>query len=125
MSSSNYLENKLVDHVTGVATYTPPTGLYAKLHTGDPGEDGTANASAETTRKQVTFGTSSGGSATNTNTPTWTNLPAAESISYASIWDAATAGNCLYISEVISPAISVAVGEGISFNAGQISIQQQ
>ena len=40
---TTYLANKWLDLVRGVA-FTAPTGLYVKLHTGDPGPAGTANA---------------------------------------------------------------------------------
>lgn len=67
--------------------------LYAKLHTGDPGAAGTANASAETTRKAMTFGAASGGSATQTGTVSWASWTAgSETITDVSYWTAATAG---------------------------------
>ena len=37
---SNDLENKLLDHLLGVAEYTPPLALSFALFPGDPGEDG-------------------------------------------------------------------------------------
>ncbi len=67
--------------------------LYAKLHTGDPGAAGTANASAETSRKQMTFAAASGGSATQTGTVSWTTWSAGtETITDISYWTAATNG---------------------------------
>ena len=48
MSISNYAELKILDHTTGRAAWTAPSGVYLKLHTGDAGEDGTANAATET-----------------------------------------------------------------------------
>ncbi len=67
--------------------------LYAKLHTGDPGAAGTANASAETTRKAMTFGAASAGVATQTGTVSWAAWTAgSETISHVSYWTAATAG---------------------------------
>lgn len=95
MSLSNYLENKLVDHVCGGSAFTQPSGVYAKLHTGDPGEDGTANAATETTRKALSFGAASGGVATQSGTASWTNVAATETVTHISLWDASSAGNCL------------------------------
>ncbi len=67
--------------------------LYAKLHTGDPGSAGTASASAETTRKAMTFGSASGGSASQTGSVSWTSWTAgSETISHVSYWTASTGG---------------------------------
>lgn len=99
MSLSNYLEDALLNHIRDGATFTPPADLYVKLHTGDPGEAGTSNASAETTREIVTFGAASGGSMVSNGTqPEWTSWPAPadnETITHFSIWDNVSAGNCL------------------------------
>ncbi len=66
---------------------------WLRLHTGDPGSAGTANASAETTRKQLSFAAPSAGSSVAT-AASWTGWSAgAETISYFSIWDASTGGN--------------------------------
>lgn len=92
MSLSNYLEDVLLDHIR--TTYT----IYVRLHTGDPGEAGTANASGETDRKLVTFNAASGGAMTSSNEPEWTNWKTAhagETITHFSLWTASTAGNCL------------------------------
>ena len=67
--------------------------LYAKLHTGDPGAAGTTAASAETTRKAMTFGSASAGVATQTGTVSWTAWTAgSETISHVSYWTASTGG---------------------------------
>lgn len=71
------------------------TGItpYVQLHTGDPGAAGTANASAETERKEVTFAAPSAGSST-ASAVSWASWDAGdETISHCSVWDAATDGN--------------------------------
>ena len=43
---SNYLENAWANTIRGGGNgtnYTAPAAVYVKLHTGAPGEDGTAN----------------------------------------------------------------------------------
>jgi hypothetical protein len=40
MSMSNYLEDKVIDHMLRNQAFTPPTTVYASLHTSDPGETG-------------------------------------------------------------------------------------
>jgi hypothetical protein len=75
-------------------TYTAVTP-YIKLHTADPGAAGTTAASAETTRKALSFAAPSAGSSAATQV-TWTAWAAGtETISHFSIWDASTAGNLL------------------------------
>jgi len=92
MSFANTTENYVMDHIAGTS-WTAPTALYIKLHTGDPGEDCTSLPSAETTRKVVTFGAASGGTVTSNSTASWTSWTAgSETISHVSIWTHLTAG---------------------------------
>lgn len=90
------LANKILDHLRGGTAWTQPAGIYAKLHTGDPGAAGTANPSAVTTRVVITHAAASGGSTTSNGTaPSW-SMTASETIAYVSFWDASTAGNFLW-----------------------------
>ena len=90
------LANRWLDMLGGTA-FTAPTGSHVKLHTGDPGAAGTANASAETDRAEVTWAAASAGSKAMSGTLSWTSWNAGtETISHLSIWDASTAGNCLW-----------------------------
>jgi len=68
--------------------------VYVQLHTGDPGAAGTANVSAgDSTRKQVTHNSASGGSASmDTFSGEWTNSDGLERITHVSFWTAATSG---------------------------------
>src|SRR5690349_9890279 len=91
------LANKWLDMLAGTA-FTAPTTTAVKLHTGDPGSAGTANASAETTRKALTWSAASAGSkAITTTLPSWTSWSVGtETISHISVWDATSAGNFLF-----------------------------
>ena len=105
MSFSDYLENAILDN------YFTDGDIYVKLHVGDPGEDGTANAASETTRKVVaTWAAASGGSKASSAAVSWTNYPATETVSHVSLWDASTSGNC-FGSGALSSSISM-VGPG-------------
>jgi hypothetical protein len=73
---------------------TAPAGVYIKLHTGDPGAAGTANASAVTTRNQVTFAAPSGNAIALSALATYA-MTATETITHVSFWDASTSGNFL------------------------------
>lgn len=119
-----HLANKMLDHLRGGTTWTAPSGLYVKLHIGDPGAAGTGNPAAETDRVQGTFGTAaSGGAISNTAQLQWTNVAATETYSHASVWDASTAGNCLYTGTFPVP---VAVSAAGTFTAaiGEVDISQ-
>jgi hypothetical protein len=91
------LANKWLD-MLGATAFTAPTNTYMKLHTGDPGSAGTSNASAETTRKILSWAAASAGSkAIQATLPSWTSWSAgSETITHCSVWDNLTAGNFLY-----------------------------
>ncbi len=95
---SNYLENALVDHVLGGTAYTQPTNLYVALHTAAPTETcATGEVSGNGYARQLTtFGAASGGSASNNSAESWTASGGNwGTITHFSIWDAASAGNCI------------------------------
>ncbi len=121
MSFSNFLEDELLDHVFGGAAYTAPTNIYVKLHTGDPGEDCTANAATETTRVEATFGTSSGGTISNDAAVEWTNVSTTETYSHGSLWDNSTAGNCLGAG-AFGSSVAVTAGDNFTIPIGDLDI---
>jgi hypothetical protein len=69
--------------------------LWLKLHTGDPSAAGTSNVAAgDTTRKQATMASASGGSKAMTGSAgPWTNGGTSETIAALSGWTASTAGS--------------------------------
>lgn len=77
-----------VYRATAYSAVTP----WIKLHIGDPGSVGTANASAVTTRNQLTLAAPSGNSAVLSAISNY-SMTTTETISHISIWDASTAGN--------------------------------
>jgi len=92
-----------------------------KLHTGDPGSAGTANASANTNRVQVNFAAASAGAIALTGTaPQWT-ANATETVSHLSFWDAATSGNILCSSQLATPR-SVVSGDTMTLNTCTVSL---
>lgn len=102
MSISNYAEEKLLDAIGGTSFGT--SGTYLKLHTGDAGEDGTANAAGEYSLQSCSFSAASSGSMALSGTVSWTNVSTNETLSHWSLWDANTldgvtnqpTGNCLW-----------------------------
>lgn len=103
-------------NVYRATNYTAPASVWLKLHTGDPGSAGTANASAETDRKEVTFAAPSGGSMT-ASAVSWTSWDAgAETISHVSLWSASTAGTFLQ-SGALSASKSITNGDTLNVTA--------
>lgn len=121
MSIANYAELKILDHLTGTASWTAPSSVYLKLHTGDPGEDGTANAASETTRQAASFASAASGSIVTDATVEWSGVAATETYSHWSMWDASTAGNCLW-SGALSSSVSVTAGDTFRITALTLSL---
>lgn len=121
MSYSDYLEDAIQDHIHGGATYTQPTTLYFGLYSVAPTDAGggtelTGNGYA---RQAVTFGASSGGVASNTNTVTFTASGGDWSAAiHGGIFDALTAGNMLEHNTITS--VTVTDGSDLVYNAGDI-----
>lgn len=111
------LANKWLDMLGGTA-FTAPATVAVKLHTGDPGSAGTANASAETTRKALTWSAASAGSkAITTTLPQWATWSAgSETITHISVWDSTTAGNFLF-SAALSASKSITNGDTLNLTA--------
>lgn len=119
--ASNYLENAIANHFFRNSSQTSPTTVYAKLHTGDPGEDGTNNAAGESTRKSITFGAPSNGVISNTAAVTWTSVSTTETYNGVSIWDASSGGNCLGGS-TLTASKAVTAGDDAEFAVGALTI---
>jgi len=120
VSISNYLENAILDAV-GNNTALQVAQAYVKLHTGDPGEAGTSNAAGETTRKSVSFAAASGGSMASDADAAWTNVSTAETLTHVSLWDNATAGNCLWTG-ALTASKTVAVGDNFTIPSGSLTL---
>jgi hypothetical protein len=109
MTISNFLEDKLLDTLSGTSYSASAT--YLKLHVGNPGEDGTGNPAAETTRKAVSFDPASGGSKSSvTGSVEWTLVSTTETYSHWSMWDDETSGECLWFGG-LSASASVTAGD--------------
>lgn len=124
MTISDYAENKLVDAVVNASTTgggLPTADPWVKLHTGDPGEAGTSNAAGETTRKQASFAAASSGSAASNADVTWTNVSTSETYSHISLWDASSAGNCLWTG-ALTASKAVVAGDTFTISSGSLTV---
>lgn len=113
--------NAILDALCRNVAWTPPSALYVKLHVGDPGAAGTANAATETTRKQATFGTAaSGGAISNTSAITWTGVSGSEDYTHFTTWDAASAGSFQFSGTIT--ANPVTSGDDFSIAVGDLDV---
>jgi hypothetical protein len=116
------VKNKMLDAVTGRATYTAEAGYFLKLHTGSPGAAGTTNAAGETTRQASTFGSAAAaGSISNTAIAQWTNVSTAETYTHVSAWTASTGGTFLGADD-LPASKTVAVGDTFTVAIGALTL---
>lgn len=116
---SNYLANKFLDSV-GNATDYSAANVYVKLHVGDPGANGTANAATETTRKSVSFSAASTGGLTSDADLSWENIAGSEDATFFTVWDNSTAGNFLFSGTVAGNAYTA--GDTFTIPSGSLTV---
>jgi hypothetical protein len=103
---SNYLENKLLDHSLGVASYPAPAAIYAALYTVAP-TDGTSGTEVPVgngyAREQVAWNAASNGAATNSNTVTFSATGSWGTVVAVGLLDSSTGGNLLWYGNLGTP----------------------
>jgi len=95
---SDYLENKLLDHVLRNISYTSPTTVYVGLFTADPTDAGTgAEVSGGSYARQiVSVTTATGGIVTSSADVTFPQCTASwGTVSHIGLLDALSSGNLL------------------------------
>lgn len=121
---SDYLEKKILDHTFLGTAFTQPASIFIKLHSGDPGKNGTSNAAGNTTRvacSAFNAASATGGTKTSNAAVQWTNVTPAETYSYISLWDDPSAGNCLGSGQLTAP-VPVSVGATFTIASGALTI---
>ena len=114
--------NAILDAYCRSVAWSEPASFNVKLHTGDPGAAGTANAAGETTRKAVTFSAASGGAITNSGAVSWTIYPnGTDVITHVSFWDDISAGNFIG-SDALAASRSPAAGDTVTLAAGDLDL---
>ena len=93
---TNYLENKLIDHFLGTASYTMPTDVYVALFTVAPSDagGGTEVTGGSYARQVATFTAASSGATSNDTNVDFTGMPAVTTVAIG-ILDNITSGNML------------------------------
>jgi hypothetical protein len=116
---SDYLANKFLDAV-GNATNYSASNVYVKLHIGDPGSAGTANAATEITRQSVSFSAASSGGLTSDADVSWSNIAGSEDATFFTVWDNLTAGNFLFSGTVAGNAYTA--GDTFTIPSGSLTV---
>lgn len=126
-TNSDYLENKVVDHVCGTSSFTMPATVVVALFTVDPnfetGAGGTEATGGSYVRKAVAFTAASAGANSNTGALTWTvgTDIAAGTYTGWGVYDATSNGNLLFGDAFsVSKTLSVA-GDTLTFAIGAIT----
>jgi len=140
-SMSDYLENKLIDHIFRATSYTMPATLYIALYTASPTDTGGGTEVTGGSYARValnpsvsnwlsTNGTASGASSgtggTTSNNATITfPAPTANwgSITHVAITDASSAGNVLFWSALTIPKTVNNGDAAPSFAVSALSVQ--
>lgn len=132
-AASNYLENKVLDHVLKNTAYTQPTSLYIALFTNTSGnaatnlEAGTLTdeVSASGTayaRMSVAFAAASGGTSATNATVTFATATASwGTITHVAVMDNGTSGNVLFWGAVTT-AKAIDTGDTFQITSGNLSI---
>ncbi len=119
--AGDYAENEVADYLVANGAPTAISSANVKLHTGDPGETGVANAAGETTRKAASFGASSGGVAAMSSTLSWTNVSTTETIVWVSVWDNISAGNHLW-NAILAASVGLTAADDFDLTALTLTV---
>jgi hypothetical protein len=130
-AASNYLENKVLDHVLTATAYTQPSTRYLALFT-NTSTNAATNLEAGTltdeisgnaySRKTVTFAAASGGTSATNATVTFDAATGNwGTITHVAVMDAATSGNVLFWGAVTTPK-TIENGDTFQVSSGNLTI---
>jgi hypothetical protein len=121
---SNYLENKVLDHVLRNTSYTSPTTVYVGLYTSDPTDagSGTEVSGGSYARQSLSVTTASGGIVTSSADVTFPQCTASwGSVGYIGILDALTSGNLL-MHTALTTAKTIDTGDILKISSGNLTV---
>lgn len=136
---SNYLENKLVDHIFRATAFTMPAAMYVSLHTADPldtgaGTEVSGNAYARaqlnpsttnwTNTQASGSGASSGtGGLTQNNAIITFPTPSGTwgTVTHFGVWDASSAGNLLVFG-TLTVSKTINTSDVVTFPVASLSV---
>ncbi len=126
-SFSNYWENKILNHIFGKSSYTPPA-IYVGLSTADPLDDASGlaepagNGYARTATSTSDWNTASAGITVNANEIIFTEATGSWGmVTHFALFDAATGGNML-CHGALNTARTIVSGDKARFAAGDLNV---
>lgn len=121
---SNYLENKVLDHVLRNTSYTSPTTVYVGLFTTDPTDagSGTEVSGGSYARQTLSVTTASGGIVTSSADVTFPQATAQwGTITHLGLLDAITSGNLL-MHTALTTSKSIDNGDILKISSGNLTV---
>lgn len=124
-AATDYLEDKLLNHVFKNTAYTSPATTYLALFTADPGEANTTAANEVSggsyARQAITWGTVSSGSLSSGADINFTNMPAV-TVTHVAIYDSSSGGTNMLWYGALSASKTVNLNDTFSILSGNLTV---
>jgi hypothetical protein len=121
---TDFMENKIIDHLLRAQAYTPPATVYVALFTTattDAG-GGTEVSGGSYARQAVTLAAASGGASTNSADITFPQATADwGTVTHCALFDAVSGGNMLMHS-ALDASKTINNGDTFKINAGDLDV---
>ena len=121
---TNYLEDKIIDHMLRNQAYTPPSTVYLALFTAAPSDagGGTEVSGGSYARQAVTLSAASGGASSNSADITFPQATADwGTVTHCALMDAASGGNMLMWT-ALDASKTVNNGDTFKISAGDLDV---
>jgi|TARA_B110000285_G_C14994681_1_gene548167 hypothetical protein len=127
-AASDYLENKVLDHVLDNSAFSQPGGIYLALFTADTGLEGNSPSAEISTsgtaygRQTVAFAAAGSGSASTNATVTFSAATTNwGTVTHVAVMDAATSGNVLFYGAVTTSK-TIETGDTFQVSSGNLTV---
>jgi hypothetical protein len=121
---TDFMENKIIDHMLRNQSYTPPSTVYVGLFTSAPSDagGGTEVSGGAYARQAVTLAAASGGASENSADITFPTATADwGTVTHLALFDALTGGNMLMWTP-LDDSKTVNNGDTFKINAGALDV---
>ena len=121
---TDFMENKIIDHMLRAQAYTPPATVYVALFTSAPRDagGGTEVSGGAYARQAVTLDAAAGGASSNSADITFPQATADwGTVTHLALMDALTGGNMLMHSP-LDASKTVNNGDTFKFEAGDLDV---
>ena len=121
---TDFMENKIIDHMLRNQSYTPPTTVYVALFTSATSDDGSGTevSGGSYARQAVTLSAGSGGASSNSADITFPQATADwGTITHVALMDALSGGNMLMHSP-LDASKTVNNGDTFKINTGDLDV---